>query len=65
MERYHVTKDRRHFAIKKIEDNNNLLLLRREIAFQIRSQCPNIADVYDTYYYDDKIWVRVFSRRNL
>lgn len=60
-----MTKDRRHFAIKKIEDNNNLLLLRREIAFQIRSQCPNIVDVYDTYYFDDKIWVRVLFGCNL
>lgn len=23
----------------------------------MRSDCPNIVDVYETYYYNDKLWV--------
>lgn len=54
---YRVQKNKKYYAVKVLEDNNNLLILRQEIAFQMRSNCPNIVDVYDTYYFNDKLWV--------
>ena len=55
--RYRVTLNGQYYAIKVLEDNNNMLVLQREIAFQIRSQCQNIVMFYDTYLFDRKIWV--------
>ena len=57
MFRYRVTLNGQYYAIKVLEDNNNMLVLQREIAFQIRSQCQNIVMFYDTYLFDRKIWV--------
>lgn len=58
---YRVQKNRKYYAVKVLEDNNNLLILRKEIAFQMRSNCPNIVDVFETYYFNDKLWVSSFS----
>ena len=57
MFRFRVTFNGQYYAIKVLEDNNNMLVLQREIAFQIRSQCQNIVMFYDTYLFDRKIWV--------
>ena len=57
MASYLVSKGRSKYAVKVLEDNRNLLVLRKEIAFQMRSQCPTIVDIVDTYYFDDKLWV--------
>lgn len=54
---YRVTLNGQYYAVKVLEDNNNMLVLQREIAFQIRSQCQNIVVFYDTYLFDRKIWV--------
>ena len=51
MASYLVSKGRSKYAVKV------LLVLRKEIAFQMRSQCPTIVDIVDTYYFDDKLWV--------
>ena len=58
--RYRVKKDRNYYAVKALEDNSNLIVLQKEIAFQMRSECLNIVDIYDTYYHDSKLWV-IFS----
>lgn len=54
---YAVTQGRNKYAVKVMEDNRNLLVFHKEIAFQIRSKCPTIVDVVETYYFDDKLWV--------
>ncbi|OAO16562.1 p21-activated protein kinase [Blastocystis sp. ATCC 50177/Nand II] len=54
---YAVTKGRNKYAVKVMEDNRNLLVFHKEIAFQIRSKCPEIVDVEETYYFDDKLWI--------
>lgn len=54
---YRVTLNGQYYAVKVLEDNNNMLVLQREIAFQIRSQCQNIVVFYDTYLFDRKIWI--------
>ena len=61
---YAVTKGRNKYAVKVMEDNRNLLVFHKEIAFQIRSKCPEIVDVEETYYFDDKLWVGATLRQH-
>lgn len=62
---YSVTQGRKKYAVKVLEDNRNLLIIRKEIAFQIRSKCAEIVDVIDMYYYDDKLWVGSIIHRDM
>ena len=57
---YRAKKGNQYYAIKVLEDNNNLLTLRNEIAFQLRTKHENIVQIVDKYFYDNRLWVGMF-----
>ena len=59
---YRAKKGDQYYAIKVLEDNSNLLTLRNEIAFQLRTIHENIVQIVDKYFYDNRIWVSVLLK---